>query len=118
MRDIQEPPVKVWLVWSNEHDAWWKPNRCGYHHDVWQAGRYSERDAAGICRSAAHGWRGGSPPPEVMVSAPENDQDTFTADDLRDMPERMATRTAVATREAIAERRAAGITGQAGEGSR
>ncbi|MFB4265357.1 hypothetical protein [Nonomuraea sp. GTA35] len=106
MRGINEPPVKVWLVWSNEHDAWWKPQRCGYHHDVWQAGRYSETEAAEICRRAAYGWRNGSLPPEVMVSAPENDQDKFSTDDLRYMPERMATRAAEATREAIAKRRA------------
>ncbi|MEV6035994.1 hypothetical protein AB0L65_32905 [Nonomuraea sp. NPDC052116] len=107
MRDIQEPPVKVWLVWSNEHGAWWKPNRRGYTGDIWQAGRYTETEAAEICRKAAYGWRGGSPPPEVMVSAPENDQDKFSVDDLRHMPERMAARAQEATKDAIAERRAA-----------
>ncbi|MFD1546956.1 hypothetical protein [Nonomuraea guangzhouensis] len=107
MRDIQEPPVRLYLVWSNEHDAWWGPNRRGYTHDVWAAGRYAETEDAEVCRKAAYGWRGGSPPPEVMVAAPENDQERFSVDDLRYMPERMATRAAEATREAIAKRRAA-----------
>ncbi|TYB69690.1 hypothetical protein FXF51_05885 [Nonomuraea sp. PA05] len=106
MRGINEPPVKVWLVWSNEHDAWWGPARRGYTHDVWAAGRYAETDAAVICRRAAYGWREGALPPEVMVSAPENDQDKFSVDDLRHMPERMAARAEEVTREAIAKRRA------------
>jgi len=106
MRDIDEPPVRLYLVWSNEHDAWWKPNRCGYTHDVWRAGRYDQAAAAEICQRAAHGWRGGSPPPEVMVSAPESDQDKFSPDDLRYMAERMAARAEEATRDAIAERSA------------
>ncbi|MEO3869379.1 hypothetical protein ABGB18_11155 [Nonomuraea sp. B12E4] len=113
MRDIQEPPVKVYLVWSNEHGAWWRPNRCGYTGDLWQAGRYTEKEAAEICRKAAHGWREGSLPPEVMVPAMENDQDTFTADDLRHMEERMAARAARATGEAVAKRQAARQAGVA-----
>ena len=113
MRDIQEPPIRLYLVWSNEHDAWWKPNRRGYTHDVWGAGRYAETEAAEVCRKAAYGWRGGSLPPEVMVPAPENDQDKFTADDLRHMPERMATRAAEATREALAARHASQQSGEA-----
>lgn len=112
MRDIQEPPVKVWLIWSNEHGAWWKPSWCGYTDDLWGAGRYTETEAAEVCRKAAYGWRDGSLPPEVMVPAPENDQDKFSVDDLRFMRERMAARVHEATNEAIAERKAAEQDGE------
>lgn len=105
--------MSIYLVWSNEHDAWWRPNRSGYTHDVWQAGRYPEAEAVEICRKAAYGWRGGSPPPEVMAPAPENDQDKFTVDDLRHMPERMAARAAAATKEALAARLASQQSGEA-----
>lgn len=107
MRGIEEPPVRVYLVWSNEHDAWWRPNRCGYTGELWDAGRYTESDAAEICRKASYGWRGGSPPPEVMVSAPENDQDKFTVDDLRHLADRMRNRVVTATSHARAARRVA-----------
>lgn len=88
---------------------------------MWQAaGRYTEGEAAEVCRKAAYGWRRGSrrgsPPPEVMVPAPENDQDKFSVDDLRHMSERMATRAAEATRQAIAERGL--VTHQSGEATR
>lgn len=112
MRDIQEPPVKVWLVWSNEGRAWWGQNGCRYVHDLWQAGRYSEAEALKACQMRT--WAQGAIPPEVMVPAPENDQDKFSVDDLRHMPERMATKAAEATREALARRRAE----QAGEAPR
>ena len=26
-----------WLIWSHEHDAWWKPNACGYTREKWEA---------------------------------------------------------------------------------
>ncbi|WP_433520099.1 hypothetical protein ACQP2T_63905 (plasmid) [Nonomuraea sp. CA-143628] len=112
MREIQEPPVRIYLVWSNEHGAWWRPNRAGYTGDVWEAGRYAEAEAAEVCRKAAHGWRDGSLPPEVMVLAPENDQDKFSVDDLRHMAERMALRAAEATGEALAKRRASEQDGE------
>lgn len=37
-----------WLVWSNEHRAWWREHGCGYTHDVKQAGRYDFDEAAQI----------------------------------------------------------------------
>lgn len=113
MRDIQEPPVRFYLVWSNEHDAWWKPNRRGYTHDVWQAGRYAEKEAAEVCRKAAYGWRGGSPPPEVMVLAPENGRESLTVDELHVVSDVMRVRAEEATAKAIAERKAAQQSGEA-----
>jgi hypothetical protein len=30
-----------WLIWSNEHQMWWKSNSAGYTADMMCAGRYS-----------------------------------------------------------------------------
>lgn len=32
-------PLK-WLIWSNQHGAWWKPHENGYTKDRNAAGRY------------------------------------------------------------------------------
>lgn len=38
-----------WLVWSNEHAAWWGPDRSGYFTSVDSAGRYTLREALDCC---------------------------------------------------------------------
>lgn len=43
------------LIWSNEHGAWWGPDRCGYVRSLGKAGRYSESEALGICANAIPG---------------------------------------------------------------
>lgn len=48
--------MEQYLVWSNEHKAWWRPKRCGYTHDVRAAGRYTLEDAREICGTARSGW--------------------------------------------------------------
>ena len=30
----------LWLIWSNEHRGWWKPNQAGYTKNRIAAGRY------------------------------------------------------------------------------
>ena len=42
----------LWLVWSYEHDAWWRPNACGYTPHLYEAGLYSEEKALEIEREA------------------------------------------------------------------
>lgn len=67
-----------WLVWSNEHRAWWRSNRRGYALKIGEAGRYSLEEARDICINAAP--RSGpkseaetaGDPPEMMVVAPES----------------------------------------------
>lgn len=39
-------------IWSLEHNAWWKPNSCGYCHDISSAGIYSFAEATAIVKSA------------------------------------------------------------------
>lgn len=40
----------TWLVWSNEHGAWWGPSRCDYVSGIEAAGRYSLEEAMEISR--------------------------------------------------------------------
>lgn len=42
----------LYLVWSNEHQMWWRPGRSGYTPFIEEAGRYSHDDAARIVSSA------------------------------------------------------------------
>lgn len=56
-----------YVVWSNEHRAWWGPNRCGYTLSIAKAGRYSREEALSIARGR-DGWRlGHSNPDEIAM---------------------------------------------------
>jgi hypothetical protein len=57
----------VYLIWSNQHRAWWGPARRGYVNRVEDAGRYSEATALEICTDAIPGRRGSDPLPELPV---------------------------------------------------
>lgn len=60
---------RPYLIWSNEHKSWWRPNSRGYTRRIEDAGRYSVDEAEAICRNggtARAGSRGG-PPYEVAV---------------------------------------------------
>lgn len=41
------------LIWSNEHQGWWRPQQCGYtsHKDL--AGEYTLKEAVEICKNAS-----------------------------------------------------------------
>lgn len=49
-------PIENYLVWSNEHNAWWGPNHRGYVNRVEHAGRYSKEEALKICQGANYSW--------------------------------------------------------------
>lgn len=42
-------------IWSFQHDAWWRPDSCGYTNDEASAGLYERRQAEEIVRQANHG---------------------------------------------------------------
>jgi hypothetical protein len=56
-----------WLVWSNEHRAYWRPDKAGYTIFAKAAGRYTEEQAIDICRFARSRGEDGNPPPETMI---------------------------------------------------
>lgn len=41
-----------WLIWSHEHQAWWKPGQHGYTKNRSDAGRYHIKTAIEICVAA------------------------------------------------------------------
>ena len=60
---------ETWLVWSNEHAAWWGPNRCNYYTSIESAGRYSLEEAMLICRLRSQ--TPNSNPTELIQPSPE-----------------------------------------------
>jgi hypothetical protein len=56
-----------WLIWSNEHSAYWRPNSAGYTTFASAAGRYSQDEAIEICRNARSHGGDDTPPPETMI---------------------------------------------------
>jgi len=41
-----------WLIWSHEHQAWWRSDRNGYTDLREQAGEYSLKEAMQICENS------------------------------------------------------------------
>ena len=56
-----------YLIWSNEHKAWWCPDRLGYTPHLINSGRYTREEAIVICRKAMYGWTAGEPFPELPI---------------------------------------------------
>jgi hypothetical protein len=72
---IDVAPVQAepkYLVWSNEHSAWWGPDRCGYTRIIDNAGRYDRAAALSIAGTRDGGWhvRKGNPD---EIAIPEQD---------------------------------------------
>jgi hypothetical protein len=70
--DEQNPQAKEkhmskYLIWSNEHQAWWGPNKFGYVSELGSAGLYDQDDALRVCADALRGWNGRGPMPELSV---------------------------------------------------
>lgn len=66
---IVEQCCKDWLVWSCEHQLWWRANRCGYTAKVDEAGRYTLTDALRCCEGRSP--RDDGKPNEIPVPSPE-----------------------------------------------
>ncbi len=60
-----------YLIWSNDHQCWWAPRRCGYTENIERAGRYSRAEALGIAGTARGGWRVGKNPDEIAIPEPD-----------------------------------------------
>lgn len=64
----------TWIVYSREHNLWWRTNRSGYAPCIEEAGRYTRAEAERICRDAGTGRGDRSEfdegPPEFCVPDP------------------------------------------------
>lgn len=71
LREALERPA--WLVWSNEHAAWWGPNQCDYSSTIENAGRYTLEEAIHISqmRSLTAKGRESGNPSELIQPSPE-----------------------------------------------
>ena len=56
---------RIYLVWSNEHGAWWRTHAHGYTLHLKEAGRFTRKEA--ISYSKARDWRPGERLPELPV---------------------------------------------------
>ncbi|MFN3675442.1 MAG: hypothetical protein ACK4TC_05630 [Sphingomonas pseudosanguinis] len=65
------PVESLYLIWSNEHYAWWKPDERGYTRNIEHAGRYSRADAFTIASRRGGGWQSENNPYEIAI--PEAD---------------------------------------------
>jgi hypothetical protein len=50
---------RQFLIWSIEHEAWWRPGHAGYTRNLGEAGVYFEESARDILKRANY------PPPRV-----------------------------------------------------
>jgi hypothetical protein len=59
----------MFYIWSNEHEAWWKPGQCGYTKLLSEAGVYSREETIRICQNAtfAFDWNKEGIPNELPV---------------------------------------------------
>jgi len=60
--------MSTYLIWSNQHGAWWRPRRAGYTTVTLLAGRYDADEADEILREA--NFNPSAPPNEVKCLAP------------------------------------------------
>ena len=52
------PDDEMYLIWSNEHKAWWRGGKVGYTKQLKDAGVYKRIEAIAICRNAIPGTAG------------------------------------------------------------
>lgn len=58
-----------YLIWSNEHEAWWGPGEYGYTNDYLEAGEYDQGRANAICFKANRYLPEGDMPNESCIPA-------------------------------------------------
>lgn len=75
LEEATNAPPDAWLVWSHEHNAFWRANEAGYTRFIESAGRYTRAEAEAICRDArpraGPATKPNDLPPEICFPAPE-----------------------------------------------
>jgi hypothetical protein len=94
--------MSVYLVWSNEHRAYWGQSG-GYTTNWLTAGRFNREEAAERCTRRT--WEPHKPPPEVMILAPDSERDAFHIAELCAIPGQLQDAVRKTTRAAIRERK-------------
>ncbi len=70
MKYVIVPEIeKPWLIYSREHNMFWRPNSAGYTWEIEEAGRYTFEEAHSRCEDRDRQDDGG--PSEIAVVAPE-----------------------------------------------
>lgn len=69
-----EPVEPLYLIWSNEHGAWWRPHRCGYTKWLADAGRYTRAQAISICLYS----RGYAADGDTLTEVPVRQEDALS----------------------------------------
>jgi hypothetical protein len=69
----------TYLIWSNEHVAWWAPDSCGYTVSIERAGRYSRTEAIDICKSANFSFMQDTTNPDEIPVLESDAVETMTA---------------------------------------
>ena len=67
----------TYLIWSNEHSAWWMPNSRGYTASRATAGRYSLEEATRICLGANTHQSDRRVPDECIVPCEDEQQERW-----------------------------------------
>lgn len=49
--------IDNYLIWSNQHGMWWRPNHSGYTRFIEEAGRYAPEEARLIVAIATCNWQ-------------------------------------------------------------
>jgi len=66
------------IIWSNEHQAWWRGGYCGYTDRKSQAGFYTLDEASRICFTANKGQSFDALPNEMMFPIEPRPAQTIT----------------------------------------
>ena len=72
--------ARIWLVYSREHEAWWRPASAGYTMSIAEAGRYTKAEAARHCTSVDRMLDGQTK--EFAHLAPEVEEQVLALPDL------------------------------------
>ena len=63
--------MNAYLLWSTEHQAWWRAGKRGYTVSIAHAGLYPRAEAIAVCFGnlyAKSTWTRPTPPDEILIA--------------------------------------------------